>query len=61
VEVGDPWRRDGFDEAQTHMLGQGLEEGSAATEQDRHLMENQLVDEACLPRGGGNAAAISCC
>jgi hypothetical protein len=48
VEVGDPWRRDGFDEAETHVLGQSLEEGSAAAEQDWHLMENQFVDQpAC--------------
>jgi len=34
-----------------------LEEWAAATEQDRHLMEDYLVDEARLQRLGHDAAA----
>ena len=33
------------DEAQLDVLGQLLEVGAAGTEQDRHLVEDQLVDE----------------
>ena len=49
MEVGDAGRRDGLDEAQPHVLGQRLEERSAAAEQDRHLVQDHLVDEPRLP------------
>src|SRR5437899_7339826 len=55
--MGDTWRRDGFDEAEAHVLGERLEEGPAAAEQDRYLMEDHLVDEPRLQRLGHDAAA----
>lgn len=50
MEVGDAGRGDGFDETETHVLGQCLEEGPAAAEQDRHLVEDHLVDQGVLER-----------
>ena len=44
--------RHGFDEAELDVLGQSLEERSAAAEQDRHLMQDQLVDQPRLQGRG---------
>src|ERR1019366_2924662 len=47
AEVGHPRCRYGFDEFELRVLGQRLEERPSAAEQDRHLMQNALVDEPC--------------
>src|ERR1039457_876471 len=57
AEVGDARCRYGFDEFELHVLGQRLEERSSAAEQDRHLMQDELVDEPCRQRRRHNAAA----
>src|SRR4051794_19233615 len=57
VEVGDTGCGNGFDEAEPHVFGQGLEERAAAAEQDRHLVEDDLVDQACLQGRSQDAAA----
>lgn len=46
MEVGDAWRGDGFEETEVHVLGERLEERSAAAEEDRNLMQDHLVDES---------------
>src|SRR3954462_9715944 len=57
VQVGDTGRRYGLDEAEADVLRELSEEGSAAPEQDRHLMEDHLVDEPGRQRRGQDAAA----
>ena len=48
--MGDTGRGDGLDEPEAHVPGKCLEEGPAAAEQDRHLMEDHLVGEPRLQR-----------
>src|SRR5690349_22224225 len=57
MQVGDARRGDGFDETQPDVFGQRLEERTAAAEQDRHLVQDHLVDQSRLQRFGSDAAA----
>ena len=41
--MGDARRRDGFDQAQAHVLGQRPEEGAAAAEQDQAALEVLVI------------------
>ena len=57
MQVGDARGRDGLDDRSATCSGSRLEERPAAAEQDRHLVQDQLVDEPGFERRGHDSAA----
>src|SRR3954447_10678700 len=56
VQVGDARRGYGLDQPELHVLRKLLEERPSTAEQDRHLVQEELVDQACLQRCSHDAA-----
>jgi hypothetical protein len=57
VEVGHAGCRDDLQQTELHVLRQLLEEAVTSTQQNGHLVEDYLVDEARFQPGGQHAAA----
>jgi hypothetical protein len=58
VQVGDARGRDGLDQAQADVPGECREERPARAEKDRHLVQDQLADQAGGQRRRDGAAAL---